>query len=156
MKQLKQSKHQLKIQLKFDNLYRKYKKTFKNPKYRFIIIQYANIFNVPYSLKLYELEKYLIDNNSIDDFVIVFKEFSILISEKYKKLNWESFGKFIYYVFNYSIFYYDKKNSIYKKNTILNLNDLKKKYYYEWLNSFYETKDINFNEIIVQVLKFSI
>ncbi|MGL5438256.1 MAG: hypothetical protein ACRDA7_00790 [Metamycoplasmataceae bacterium] len=144
-----------KKKLKKINKYKEYKEIFKNKKYRFIFFVYGDIFELRNSKVLESLESSLFTNTTKEHFEEKFIEFGNNLDERFINLNWKEFGSFVYYTFNYSNFYFEKKTNLFTKENYIELNKIKKQHYYNWLDSFYNQKNINFNNYVLKVINFS-
>ncbi|MGL4184080.1 MAG: hypothetical protein ACRCRP_03035 [Metamycoplasmataceae bacterium] len=144
-----------KKKLKNIGRYKEYKKIFKNKKYRFIFFVYGDIFELTNSKIIESLEFSFLENTSKEHFEEKFIEFGNNLDDRFKNLEWKEFGSFIYYTFHYSNFYFEKKVNIFTKNNYIQLNKIKKQHYYNWLDSFYRQKNINFNNYVLKVINFS-
>ena len=144
MKKLKQIKNKLKD----DNLWIEYKNKFKHKSMRlivsYIILKYKPTASIE---ELVNIEKKLIKVKKgkgmfCDSFIEV-KEITSL------DFNWESFGNFMWYVYQTSTYYKDaKKNkkNIYTLENFIEINKIKTKLFFQWLSSIpIDQKEYNLN-----------
>lgn len=139
-----------------NNDYKNYKLTFKNKKTRFLFTKLSIIFESSISEKdLAIVESSLSKETTQNNFSLNLKEISKTFNLKFISLDWYSLGITIWYFFQTSL-YYDKKRKIYCEFTEENyveLNVIKRKKFSKWLESFYDTKNINFNSYVKKVLE---
>lgn len=146
----------IKNELKKTNFWKQYKKFFSSKKCFFILTKTSLIFNTNISDEnLTNLERELALNiRDINQWKKNFKEASKYFVSPFNKCDWESFGMFMYYVWNHWQYWNKKeKNKIYNLDNFNELNDEKSKWYGNWINSMIATKNLDFNIYIRKVLK---
>ena len=143
----------IKNKLKENNQWKKYKKIFVHRQTRFFVSKIVLVYKEAIDVEtLYKWEKsFLTTKINQSMFEKVFSEFKIL----YSNGDWFSFSKMLWYIYQISRYYKDKRNkidNIYINGNIIELNKIKKKYYVKWLNSLDKTKE-DFNTKIIEVNK---
>lgn len=148
---------EIKKELKEQNLLLSYKNKLKIKKMSFLLTKISIIFNSSIPLKkMYEIEESFIKNKVDQIFWSKqFKKISIYFEKPFDKCNWESFGNFIFFVWNQYIFKNKKHRleSIYNYDNFNDINSFKAHEYTEWVNSMFDSKSIEFNVYIRKVLK---
>lgn len=149
MKKLKKIKNKLKE----NNQWKKYKKIFIHKQTRFFISKIILIYKKAIDVDiLYKWEKSFLNTNINQNmFEKVFSEFKQI----YSNGDWFSFSKMLWYIYQISRFYKDKRNkikNIYINGNIIELNKMKKNYYVKWLESLDKTEK-DFNDKIIKVNK---
>ncbi|MBD5423401.1 MAG: hypothetical protein HDR43_02810 [Mycoplasma sp.] len=143
--------------IKKNKCYSSYKKALQCRKCFFILTKISIIFDSSISgEELLQLETKLYKNiNNPEIWKEVFKASSIFFKKPFENCDWNSFGIFMYYNWGKWIFNKnEKKNkSFYTYDNFNKLNDIKSKYYNDWMNSIISTKDLEFNTYIRKVLK---
>ena len=146
----------IKKNLKQNNDYKEYKKLFKNKQTKFLCTKISIIFESSISEQdLTIFETTLLKTPTQDNFVFSINELSKYFGENFVDLKWDSFGVYLWYTFQTSLFY-NKKRKIPCEYTLENfiiLNNIKRKNFSQWLESFYDLKNINFNQYVIKVLK---
>lgn len=145
---------QIKKIFKNENLLKEAKKNFVNNRMFLILTKVSLIFQTSSSTKeLFNHEKEILSNiDQIEVWSNEFKECSSFFKSPFDNCDWESFGKFIFYVWNQWKFH-KKMNSIYTYENFNDINDLKSKEYNKWMNSLFETRNHNFNIYVRKILK---
>jgi len=144
MKELKQ----LKNKLKQDNLWSIYKKKFNDKSMRLILSYIILIYKPSTSIdEMIEIEKELITKKNDES---MFNSVFIKVKEiTNKNFDWESFGKFMWYVYQTSTYYKDiKKNvkNIYTTENFIQINKIKTNLFFKWLQSIPVNEEkYNFN-----------
>ena len=151
MKQLKEIKNKL---IKND-LWKEYSQKFTHKQMKLISTKIALIFNKNIKVQdFYEIEKEL----------IVVKKNKFMFLETFNKISyktnyscdWKSFSIFLWYIYQTSTYYKDKKkkiDNIFIDNTI-KMNQEKRKYFYLFMNSL-DMRDDYFNDKIISILKLT-
>lgn len=148
-----------KIKSKFKKLknLKEYKKNILCSKNFFMITKISIIFNSNIELtQLYSLEQKLSQNAfNLNTWSSMFSEASKFFDNIFQKIDWTSFGYFLFYVWNINLFTNKKtqKKSIYNYQNFNQINNKKTLYYNNWLLSFLKTKNKDFNKYIRKVLK---
>ncbi len=149
-------KRKIKLLLKQNKQMKAYKNAIKSKNCFFMITKISNIFEstIPFD-ELYLLELNLIEK--IDDqknWEKIFYNSSIFFKFPFNQCDWKSFGLFMYYNWGIATFKKnEKKNtSFYNYNNFNELNEIKSKYYNNWINSVLEIKDLDFNIYVRKVL----
>ena len=133
---------------------KEYKNKFKNKQIRFVFSKIALIFKEDIDVKtLFKGEEiiFLADKDKN-----MFVQSFLLLKDKIdKKIDWESFGKLMWYSYQTSSYWKDKKhgnNNIFSKENYVEKNEEKRDLYYLWINSL--PKEIkNYNLKIQRSLK---
>ncbi|MGX9358419.1 hypothetical protein ACWXVL_01350 [Mycoplasma sp. 128] len=92
----------------------KYRQRFRNKQMRFLISKILILFDTNYSInKLAEVEIELMNSNFQKNmFLTILLNHVNSIDEKFQSCDWKSFGKFLYYIFKTSTYYYDVKHQV--------------------------------------------
>lgn len=149
MKEIKQVKKMLKQRNEWQN----YKDTFKHKQIRFALSKISLTFNhllKPSELLKIELLALKAEKNS-EMFKEAFKEISKVVDYK---ANWDALGKFMWYAFQTSTYFNDKKKgveNIYDSELHVEINAKKRAHYMTWMHSV-DTTDDYFNDKIIKVL----
>ncbi len=146
----------IKKYLKKDNNLKKYKKLFKNKQIRFLFTKISVIFDSSISQKhLANIELSLLYNPTKENFVLLLERLSKTFDNKFHKLKWESLAVCFWYAFQNSLFYNKNKkiDCEYTFDNFIELNNIKRDAFSKWLKSFYNLKNIDFNNYVVQVLE---
>ena len=147
----------IKKYLKKDSNLKKYKKIFKNKQMRFLFTKISVIFDSSISQKhLANIELSLLYNPTKENFILLLERLSKTFDNKFHKLKWESLAICFWYTFQNSLFYNKKVNSEYTFDNFVTLNNIKRSAFSQWLKSFYNLKNIDFNNYVVQVLEIII
>lgn len=148
--------NKIKLILKNNNKYNEYKLLFKNKQIRFLFSKISIIFESSVSNDdLANLELSLLNNPTKDNFIISIEKLSKTFNEKFIDLSWKNLGVSLWYTFQTSLFY-NKKRKIpceYTTENFISLNNIKRNNYSKWLKSFYDTKNIDFNKYVIEVLE---
>ncbi len=144
----------IKKYLKKDSNLKKYKKIFKNKQMRFLFTKISVIFDSSISQKhLANIELSLLYNPTKENFILLLERLAKTFDNKFHKLKWESLAICFWYTFQNSLFYNKKVNSEYTFDNFVTLNNIKRNAFSQWLKSFYNLKNIDFNNYVVQVLE---
>jgi hypothetical protein len=146
----------IKNKLKNNNNWKKYKKIFIHNQTKLMISKIALIYNKKIKIeKLYEWESSFIEKKIDKN---MFKKIFEEINKYCPNINWNSFAKMLWFVYQISRYYKDlkkKRKNIYINQNIVKLNKIKKKYYMNWLNSL-NKKDKKFNRKVIKINKIII
>lgn len=146
----------IKTYLKNNDKYKEYKLLFKNKQIRFLFSKISIIFESTISNEnLGKIEMALLNNPTKDNFVILIGELSKTFDKKFVNLRWANLGISLWYAFQMSL-YYNKKRKVpceYTIDNFVTLNNIKRANFSKWLKSFYETKNIDFNQYVIKVLE---
>lgn len=132
----------------------KYKNKFKNKQIRFVFSKIALIFNPDIDVKtLFKGEQIIFLGDKNENMFI--KAFQILKTKTNNNIDWNAFGKLMWYSFQTSSYWKDSKKgieNIFTKNNYVQKNEEKRDWYYKWLKSL--PKDLeNYNLKILKTLK---
>ncbi len=135
---------------------KEYKEIFSYKQTRFMLTKIINILNPNADpIKTSELEISIIKNND-NMFVPAAKKItSIAHTKKYEKADWESFGKYLYFVFQTGVFYKNKKTqtpNIYDGGNYIELNIEKKILFNKFVDSL-KIISPDHNTLIKKILK---
>ena len=147
-----------KKQLKNSKQYNKYKKFYKTKSFRFPLIKIYAIFanNQKFLDNVIFQEISLIKEvENIQMWQKALENISQYFDQKFKSLNWNDFGQFLFYTYNISEFYNKKSliKNIYTYENFNELNQAKANHYNRWLKSLYQLEMIDFNQYVIDVLK---
>ena len=135
---------------------KKYKKLFKNKQIRFLFTKISIIFESTISNEqLSNIEISLYYNPTESHFVESLKRLSKTFDNKFLKLKWDKLGVCLWYAFQTSLFY-NKAREVeceYTLENFITLNNIKRESFSQWLKSFYDTKNIDFNNYVIKVLE---
>ncbi len=144
----------VKTELRKRKLLSEYNKKFKHKDMRFLFSYVALTFDdsIKVSALVKEEVKLLKADKEKDMFVasyLVLKELTD------KKIDWKSFGKFIWFIFQTSTYWKDQRKKIeneFKKDNLVITNQTKRIYYNKWLESL--PADIeDQNNKVIQIMK---
>ncbi|MCK5867559.1 MAG: hypothetical protein KAG14_04100 [Mycoplasmataceae bacterium] len=147
MNQLKQIKNNLKQKKVLKN----YNSTFKHKQMRFLLTKLSLIFIDKIDEEIFtELEIKLHQNEKSSKMFI--ESIDILKKQTKYKADWNSFSKFLWYVYQTSTYYNDSKKNIKNvyTNKIIKTNEIRRNLYNTWMESMAEY-DLDFNEKIIKV-----
>ncbi|UVD81946.1 hypothetical protein NV226_01410 [Mycoplasma iguanae] len=153
----------VKTELKKNNLYNEYKLTFKNRQIRFVLTKLIILFDLEIQVKqISELESYLINKNNSKMFLLPLQElFAMQKNHPLKKIDAKNLANFLFYIYQTSRFYYDKKTG--QKNIFINKNveivhrkNTEKRNYYHAFARQLEEIYPDYNFYLRQILKWVI
>ncbi len=145
---------QVKSELKAQKLMKQYNKKFKNKDMKFLFTFVALAYNDSIKLNFLVKEEKDLMNKKNDQSMFV---------SSYKKLNkytndeilWDEFGIFIWYIFQTSTYWKDKrkkKENIFKDGNFVKVNQEKRNHYNAWLQSIPADFEDQ-NEKLIKVLR---
>ncbi len=129
---------------------------FKNKQMRFLFTEISIIFDSSMSnSELLNIELSNSNNPTQDNFVKNLESMSKTFDNQFCNLDWSSLGVAIWYSFQMSLYYNNKRKSecIFTESNYIKLNHIKKFEYSKWLKSFYETNNSDFNGYVKKILK---
>lgn len=149
---------QIKTLFKKENQLKKYKKIFSNKQMQFFLSKLDFIFNKDQSdiNYLFEIEKRLMNNFWLEqEWINIILNLSNKWLDEFSSIDWKSFAKYIFYIYNYSEFYNKKSqlNNLYSIDNFVEINDVKKNHYDKWIESLYNLKNNDFNKYVISVLR---
>ena len=153
---MKSKKRQVIKLLKQNQKWKLVKEKYKHKQMRLVFSKIALIFNPNIEInKLIEGESKMLEAKKDQQetmFLNIFSQFEKITNEK---ANWKSFAKYLWYVFQTSTYWKDKKQNIeniFIKNNYIKMNQTKRKYLFEWMHSM-DVSDSNYNHRITRTLK---
>ena len=156
-RKLKSQIREVKKTLKKNHKYQEYKKIFIHPQMRFLLTKINFIFNDNANFKeTIDLELFLLNNfNNPQNWIDAIINLSQKWNPKWNKINWKSFGLFLYYIYHYSLYYCKKTvvSKIYTQDNFIELNHQKIYYYNQWIKSMYKSYILDFNQYVIAVLR---
>ncbi|NQZ28991.1 MAG: hypothetical protein HRT98_01255 [Mycoplasmatales bacterium] len=135
---------------------KKYNNLFAHKQTRFLLTKIVNILNPEVDPKKMAIIEMDLNINKEDMFISGAKKIVKLTKVKeYEKADWESFGKFLYFVFQTGVFYHNQKNNV--ENIFINgnyvaLNIEKKMLFNNFIESI-KTLTPKHNHFIKEILK---
>lgn len=142
--------------LKKEKLWITYCQKFRHKQMKFIFSKIALILKLDLNIDiLMTYEKKMMHSNiqkKEDMFLNVFQDMGKLTEIK---ADWESFAKFLFYIYQTSSFFYDRKKKIknvFLQNEVIEMNQIKRNHYDKWLFSLDQIKP-DFNLIVTKILK---
>lgn len=149
----------VKKKLKKIHKFKEYKQMFENIQMQFIFTKLSIIFEskVP-MVNLIEIELSILNEPTQENFIKSMHKLSKFFEDNFKNLDWRSFAIFIWYSFQTSLFY-NKKRKIpceYTYENFISLNKIKRNNFTNWLKSFYESDNLDFNKYVIDVLRNTI
>lgn len=153
---IKKNISELKKFLKQNGYWSNYKELYKHRQMKFVASKIALIFDRSLSInELVELELKMMDvkiNKGENMFKNVFGNFEKLVVVKG---DWASFSKMMFYIYQTSTYWRDKKNNVenvFTGDNYVEINAIKRNYYYQWLNSL-DLKLRDYNILIIEVMR---
>ncbi len=149
-------KNKTKKILKNENRLKEYNKLFAIKETRFLLTQIIGILNPEADAQeTAKLEKNLVKNDPMMFIEGSKKITQIAHNKTYKDADWESFGKYLYFVFQTGVFYKNKKNGV--KNIFINANynklNIEKKMLFNDFVESVKPLSTNHNDFIIKILK---
>lgn len=142
--------------------YSKLKQNFPSKKYRWFLFDYFIVFDITINNKFLKIIKDEYNNLFLNKDKETWKKAFVNLSSqlaKEEKIKWDELGIFAFYVYNYSIFYFKKYNSIYTEENFIEVDFCKRNHFYNFLDSFYlsnlKNKSSSFNEKVMKILYLS-
>ncbi|MCU4117309.1 hypothetical protein N8G13_02435 [Mycoplasma zalophi] len=136
----------------------KYISRFKHKQMQFLVSKIFLLFESSLSLnELIKIEYELLEKNFLKDmYVDIFMDNKSTFNEQFINCKWESFAKFLYYIFQTSTYFYDKKHKV--PNIFIiggetTMNEEKRRLFNEFSESL-EKASSNFNFYVKQILKW--
>ena len=144
---------QIKKSIKEQGLLKSYNKKFKHKDMKFLLSYVALTFNEEIKIDLLVKEEVKLLNVEKGPKMFI-NAYSSLSKMTDKNIDWNSFGKFIWYIYQSSTYWKEdkKKNNIYSKESFVAMNDQKRKHYNKWMRSIPETTE-GYNLKIMEVMK---
>ncbi|CAM9143647.1 hypothetical protein [Mycoplasma todarodis] len=142
--------------LKDEGKLKAYNNLFAHKQTRFLLTKIVNILNPSVDPKEMALIEMQLTKNNENMFVAGAKQIPIITNaSEYKEADWESFGKYLYFVFQTGVFYHNKKNgieNIYINGDYVALNIEKKMLFNKFAESI-KVMTLEHNTLIKQILK---
>ncbi|WKX02208.1 hypothetical protein [Candidatus Mycoplasma mahonii] len=143
---------EIKKLLKQSHKYRAYKKKFQHKDMKLLFSNVALTFNakIETDILIQEELKLADEVNGPKMFLHSFKKLSKYTN---KKIDWESFGHFVWYIYQTSTYWKNKSGSnIFTKENYVEQNEIKRHYFYNWLESI-PPQTASYNLKIKEVMK---
>ncbi|QJR43958.1 hypothetical protein [Mycoplasma miroungirhinis] len=136
----------------------KYISRFKHKQMQFLVSKIFLLFESSLSInELIKIEYELLEKNFLKDmYVDIFMKNRFTFKKEFINCKWESFAKFLFYIFQTSTYFFDKKHKVPNVFIIggeITINEEKRRLFNEFAESL-EKVSINFNFYIKQILKW--
>lgn len=163
-KLLKKPINSFKKLLRINKQNKQYKKFYINKQLRYLVLKLSILFESNLNVEIIHKMELEIINNTLTNETMYHQTIQTILKnskiKNFSKLKYQNLSYFIFYIFQTSRFFYDKKHQIeniylinYSEENLIKLNRIKRSYYYQFLEDI-KKHNVNYNFYIIQILKW--